>query len=323
MVIFLLGVLFWQFVPFYFPQNVNDFIWNLTSSTYKVLHLKDMTEVPQINPIDELPTEDCPDYKELVTIYEHWLEKFGAKSNDSRMFKSFISSEEPAANGLNGIVKWRYQDNFPYYGLNTPGEWEHVVGNANITKMTHSLEIELIPQLEKKGFFIQKSMDIPFYRYPDGLGAKKIGVIKNNSAYLLGLFEQNINEFKEWVKSGNLPYDLKTVKNPLAARVSCAKLNSADESRFMKFIALPHTFPNETVVFSDDMGNGLTRFGLIYPGGSNDYYEHQFIYEKDGRLVKLQTTGEFPLCSIFEAAKVGKDTICYRPEVKEFSVVMY
>lgn len=322
LLVFLMGVFFWQFAPFYFPQKLNDTIWNFTSSVYKVLHLKDMTQAPQVNSIDDLPTDECANYKELVSIYEVWLDMFGSKPTDYRMYMPF-STNSTEKGEINGIVKWRYEENTPYFGLTALGEWEHVLERAEIEVISRSAETELAQILEEHGFAIHAPMNIPFYRYPNGLGAKKIGVIKNNSAYLIGLIEINKEDFISRFENGDYSYDLKNIKNPLAARVSCSKIDKEEIDRFVKFTSLPHTYSNETVLFNDFEKNGLYRFGLIYPGGSNDYYEHQFVYEKDGKMTKLQTTGEFPLCSIFEAAKVGKDSICYRPELKEFSVVKY
>lgn len=320
--IFLFGILFWQFVPFYFPQKVNDTIWSLTSSVYKVLHIKDMTQAAQVNSIDELPIDECPDYKELVSLYEAWLEKFGTKPTDYKVFMPFDTANE-GESGVNGIVKWRYKDNVPYFGLTATGEWEHVIEDVDVEKIAKSAEIDLVQLLKKNGFILHNPMNIPFYRYPNGLGAKKLGVIKNDSAYLLGLIELGKEDFKSRFENEDYAYDLKNIKNPLAARVSCSEIYKVEEEKFMEFIALPQAFSNEAVIFNDYTENGLSRFGLIYPGGTNDYYEHQFVYEKNGKMTKLQTTGEFPLCSIFESAKVGKDAICYRPELKEFSVVKY
>lgn len=319
---FLIGVIFWHFIPFYLSQKVNDKIWDLTSTVYKKLHLKDMTQPPQYNSINDLPIDECIDYKEAVTIYEAWLEKFGSKPTDSKIFMPF-STNDKSSDELNGIVKWRYQDGQPYFGLSAVGEWEHVIENANINNLEVSAEKDLVKILESKGFKLHPPMNIPFYRYPNGLGAKKIGFTKNNSVYLFGLIEISKEEFKNRFENVGLSYDIKHINKPLAARVSCSKIDPSDEAQFIKFIKLPHTFTNETVVYNEDMENGLMRFGLIYPGGSNDYLEHKFVYEKDGKMIELQTTGEFPLCSIFEKVKVGKDTICYRPELKEFSVVRY
>jgi len=319
---FLIGIIFWHFISLYLPEKINNQIWNLTSYTYKVLRLKDMTQPPQYNSINDLPIDECPDYKEAVTIYETWLEKFGSKPDDSKMFIPF-STNDGSSNELNGIVKWRYLKDQPYFGLNAVGEWEHFIGNVNIAKLILSAEKDLVKMLESGGFKLHLPMNIPFYRYPDGLGAKKIGFIKNNSAYLFGLFEFSKEDFKSRFENAGFSYDLKHIDKPLVARVSCSKIDSVVEARFIKFIELQHTFSNETVVYVEDMKNGLLRFGLIYPGGSMDYLEHQFVYEKDGKMIKLQTTSEFPLCSVFEKFKVGKDNICFRPELKEFSVVKY
>lgn len=319
---FLIGMIFWHFASLYLPEEINDKIWNLTSLTFKKLHLKDMTQPPQYNSIDDLPIDECTNYKEAVSIYEKWLEKFGSKPTDSKIFMPF-STNDQSGNELNGIVKWRYQNDLPYFGLRATGEWEHVIEDTNITQMAFSAEKDLVKMLENKSFKIHLPMNIPFYRYPNGLGAKKIGFVKNNSAYLFGLFELNKDEFKSRFENANFSYNIKHINKPLVARVSCSKMDPSDEVQFIKFMKMPHTFTNETVVYNEPMEGGLMRFGLIYPGGSNDYLEHQFVYEKNGKMIKLQTTGEFPLCSIFEKEKVGKDSICYRPELKEFSVVTY
>ncbi len=324
---FLIGIIFWHFTPYYLSDEFNMKISNLTSSFYRTLKLKDPT-LPQFNPRDDLPVEECPDYLEAVNVYEDWLNNFRTKETDYKQFSPVLSENNPK-NSLEGIVKWRFKKNQPYSGLLTSGEWEHFIENGDINKISTSMDLYngLLGKLMNKGFSLHDPMHIPFYRYPGGLGAKKMGMIKNQTAYLFGVFEYDKNDFVErfeqMPKELNISYDLSHIQNPIVARVSCAKIEKNMEKQYEDYFLYLHQFTNETVVKREELENNLIRFTLLYPGGTNDYLANEFFYEKNGQLVFLQKTGEFPLCSIFENVKVGRDTSCYRSEKKEFDVVKY
>lgn len=330
-IFFIFGVIFWQFAPFYFPESVNNRITDLTTSIYKVLRIRNPLDYPPPfsmfdDVVSQLPLDKCPDYKTIAQSVESWISKKGAQSSDNIMFSPYINSED----SVEGIIKWRLADNQPYAGLYAAGEFSHYIANADILNFANDVDGKrgVVSDLINKGFKIHPPMNIPFYRYPQGEGARKIGFIKGSEAYLITVIEINKEDFKNQFQMNNdinsVPYyDLKKVLHPVAIKISCAKIDTKLVNQYENFFELSHKYTNETSIKLEDLDNQLLRFTLIYPGTSTDYMEHQFYYLNNNILTLLQKTGEFPTCSIFESAKVGKGSLCFRPEKQEFDTVKY
>ncbi len=328
---FLIGIIFWNFAPFYFPESINNRITGLTSSAYKVLHIKNPLDYPPPflvidDVINQLPLDKCPDYKTITESVESWISKKGSQSSDDVTFSPYVNSEDY----VEGIVKWRLADDQPYAGLYAEGEFSHYIANSNILDLSKDIDIKkgVVSDLINEGFKIHEPMNISFYRYPQGLGARKIGFIKGDEAYLITAIEMTkedfINQFQMNNDINSVPYyDLKKVSHPIVVRISCAKIDKKLVNQYENFFSLSHKYTNEVSVKLEDLDNQLLRFTLIYPGASTDYIEHQFYYRKNGVLTLLQKTGEFPTCSIFELAKVGKGSLCFHQEKQEFDTVKY
>jgi len=302
-----LGAVIWIFASKFIPTKITNQIDSVSS---KIIRLLYFSNLPPLYSVSE-----CPDFPKAV---ESLRVAFGDEADE------YLDQYTPAVPGrddLEGIIKWRMHEGEPYSGYTILGNIEFYSKTITIKKESENIDKKrgVAQEFLKRGFTIYEPMNIPLYRYPGGVSARKVGFEKDGYMYLLGMFDV---EKEEYAVMKDIPLE-KVTENPSVVRLFCAKKDPEITDVYTKYYALPHDFTNETVVNYTKMEDGLLQFTLLYPGGVTDFVQHEFFLDKDGSFTKIYESGEKPPCSLFEIIKIGKGSACYRPEKKEFDVVKY
>jgi hypothetical protein len=305
------------FMPF---DPIVPYSWSAKLTEFIVIHS------PFDNPF--APHQICPDYKNVVRIMgKTWPNH----SWGQQEFYSFNSIDPTAPvepiieRGVlySNVVKWRYKDNEPYIAFELAGNWTDHFDNNNGKGVSIEKIIERIPEfrktMEESGFVFSEPNNIPLYRYPEGLLARKIGFTKGNFLYHFTIIEED-PPYDPSIPKEDLPPDF---QKPVHIAMNCAENSPELRSMYEQYLSKSHDFTNETSVVYGGRKDNLARFTLYYPGGVIDQIYDEFYDIRQNPMQLVTKTNNFSLCSTFEKLKIGKGYPCYRPEKKEFSVVSY
>lgn len=111
----------------------------------------------------------------------------------------------------------------------------------------------------RSGFEYSDSNDIPIFRYPDSLLAKKIGITKQNYIYHLTIIEEQPYIDEEM----NEPETASDYKKPIRISLSCAENSHELRSIYEKYLKLPHYYTNETTIVYRGRYDNLTCISLV------------------------------------------------------------
>lgn len=289
-------------VTYYLPPFLS---YPIESASWRV---GELTKNPNYN--FEVPGlyDSCPQLEEVTTVIEEFYPKIG---------DVYITEYLPES-GEEGGVKWRLSDGQPYAIYPLLGDWQNYASGDSVETISTMIGNRegWVEQLIEKGYEVHKPMDIPFYRYPTGESARKIGFSKENYNYLFGFYDVNPEEY-ESIMGKDPP------ANTVSIKVFCTQIEPALSTLYSRYMALPHDYSNETAVSVEEYDK-LLVFALQYPGANVNWLKHEFYKQEDGgKLRKIYESEVHPPCRIFEQAGAGRGMLCLKSNGKEFGVVEY